>query len=84
MSQMAPEKAQPVGVLMETVVGTGKWPYDGLPINPPIDITVNQLSGGSVYLITGILNIPTRTTGLGAGLEVSWTNFREEAPFMVR
>lgn len=82
LSQMVPEKAQPIGVLLETIVGTTKWPYDGLPLNPPIIPVLNLTTGGVSYTTIPDSNVPTRVqNGFGgSGLTVTWVNFIPEYP----
>ena len=70
LSQLVPAKAQPVGVLLETVTGAGKWPYTGLPLAPPNnDISVKPVTGGFGYIPS--TGVPTGTSYFGnTGLEV--------------
>jgi hypothetical protein len=49
LAQTVPEKAQPIGVLLETVIGSGKWSFTGLPVNPPVDYNAIMQIGGSNY-----------------------------------
>jgi hypothetical protein len=49
LAQTVPEKAQPIGVLLETIVGSGKWNFTGIPINPPEDYNMYLQIGGANY-----------------------------------
>lgn len=80
LSQIVPEKAQPIGVLLETIVGTGKWIYDGLPVVAPLDLTVEQQIGGANYVINVPAAVPTRSFDGNTGLTVNWTEFDATVP----
>lgn len=73
LSQMVPDKAQPIGTLLETIVGTGKWPYDGLPVTRPVDSINTIEQGGANYLINGSTIGTRASSGTGTGLTVNWT-----------
>ena len=82
LSQSVPEKAQPIGIVMETVVGTGKWTYTGLQTNPDneIDESVILTTGGVVYGDPSTLgNTPLRG-GTGTSAEGAWTGSINTAP----
>lgn len=83
LPQTIPENAQPIGILMETVVGTGKWSYTGLPIETT-DTISEIVQGGMVYGNPSVLgNVPLRTnTGLGTGGESTWTTFNPDEPYL--
>jgi hypothetical protein len=82
LSQMAPEKAQPVGVLMETITGTGRWPYDGLPVVAPEDNEIISTTGGVSYTIAPGPTVPTRTDGAGDGtITTTWTSYNASEPY---
>lgn len=81
LSQSVPERAQPIGIMLETVIGTGQWTYTGLPLGNSNTLTVvNVVNGGVSY--PNVNNAPLRTnTGGGAGGEAEWDNFNEFSPF---
>jgi len=74
--QSPPEKAVPIGVVLETVKGKGKWTYTGLITNSRNipSVLETTLGGGSLLDIvtSGALSAPTRG-GTGAGLTTVWT-----------
>ncbi len=81
LSQSVPERAQPIGIVLETVIGTGQWTYTGLPLGNDDTLTiVNVVNGGVSY--PDVNSVPLRTnTGAGAGGEAEWDNFNEFSPF---
>lgn len=80
LSQIVPEKAQPIGVLLETIVGTGKWVYDGLPVVAPFELTVEQQFGGANYITNVPVAVPTRSFDGNSGLTVNWSEFDSTSP----
>lgn len=82
LSQMVPEKAQPIGVVMETIEGTGKWPYTGIPLDPPLDETIVFLFGGSNYGISVPSEVGTRNgnPGVQSGMTVTWSMVTSSFP----
>lgn len=86
LPQSVPEKAQPIGIMMETIVGTGKWTYTGLPLDNS-DYSGSIVSGGALYgSPTTLGNTPLRTNTLGGGLvmpgEAAWTDFESDPPYL--
>lgn len=93
LSQEVPEKAQPIGVIMETIEGTGKWPYTGLTV-PVVDGSVdtelangggsNYRTGnlvGTVQVRESVITPPTYTFVVGA---VTYNSSNPEYPFLSR
>ena len=80
LSQTVPERAQPIGIVIETIVGTGQWSYTGLPIETTFDL--NVVTGGVTYgspLVLG--STPLRTnTGIGSGGTVDWVTNTPSPP----
>jgi hypothetical protein len=82
--QSPPEKSVPIGVVLESVKGKGKWTYTGLITNGRT-VEVAELSdgGGSLVNIPGgatPIYAPTRTSGAGTGLTVTWTGNITDPP----
>lgn len=79
--QSSPEKSQPIGVLLETIVGTGKWPYTGLPLEF-FSIFPELTPNGAVYVDpSAAVSFSTRG-GTGAGMTVEWTTQLTEYPYL--
>lgn len=77
LPQHVPDKAQPIGIVLETIEGTGKWDYSGFSLSD-YDPTVQITKGGVSYLTN-----PTSvdlTGGTGTGKEGTWTTFIEGYP----
>lgn len=74
--QSPPEKAVPIGVVLETVRGKGKWTYTGLITNArniPSSFVSSSGGGSLLDIVTsGAASAPTRG-GTGAGLTAVWT-----------
>lgn len=83
LPQTVPEKAQPIGILMETIEGTGKWTYTGLPVENTVNSyseNCNIIQGGAVYpnpiQISGVL----LSGGSGSGATATWSEFTSSSP----
>lgn len=80
--QVAPEGAQPVGVLLETIVGKGKWTYTAQPLGDEPDLVGELSDGGALYADPNTIN-PTDVTdnvgGVGGGT-VEWTENLPDPP----
>lgn len=83
LPQPAPDKCQPIGIMLETIIGQGKWPYNNLPLTFYEDPTVLLQNGGVTYREqpSTPINIPVRG-GTGAGMEVSWSSYNAPYPFL--
>lgn len=89
LPQTVPEKAVPIGVLLETIRGTGKWPYSGLITNPLEILEYSFQLGGSNYQVVDdteppVITISTRIsyTTITTGLKVGWNSFNGESPYL--
>ena len=75
LPQPSPEKCQPIGILLETIEGKGKWNYTGIPDFSTIDFNeftqIRTTTGGVSYVQSGT-TVPVRG-GTGSNMEVSWT-----------
>lgn len=82
LPQVNPDKAQPIGILLETIRGTGRWSYTALPVDTTTNFDGVLVTGGVVYGNPQVINnTPVRTnTGAGAGGEVAWTTFEDDPP----
>lgn len=80
--QSPPEKAVPIGVVLETIKGKGKWTYTGLITNGR-DIGDPELTSGGGSLLdivtSGAPSAPTRG-GTGTNLTAVWTANTITAP----
>lgn len=79
LAQSVPNKAQPIGVLMESVEGTGKWTYTGLNTTE-YDSTVAIIKGGASY--PSLFTSTPTTGGTGAGAEAQWSQNITEPGFL--
>lgn len=74
LPQPAPEKCQPIGILLETIEGKGKWDYTGIPDFSTINFEefsdISPQKGGVSYVQSGTI-VPVRG-GTGSNMEVSW------------
>lgn len=77
LPQHVPDKAQPIGIVLETIEGTGKWDYSGFSLSEYV-FTVELTKGGVSYLINPV-SVPL-SGGTGAGKKGTWTTFIEEYP----
>ena len=70
LSQDVPEKAQPIGVILETIKGTGRWPFTGLPLNEiSSSLFIDNLFNGDGSNNYGAGNF--RVIGAGLGISVN-------------
>jgi len=76
LSQTNPEKAQPIGVLLERIEGSGKWPYTGLVLSDITnDRTLTSLEiGGISYVDPSTITEMDLRGGTGANIKGIWTN----------
>lgn len=83
LSQSVPEKAQPIGIILETIEGKGKWTYTGLS-QTTSDFIGSIVTGGVVYPSPSEAgNTPLRTnTGGGSGGSGAWTTNLPDEPFL--
>lgn len=84
LTQTVPDKAQPIGIVLETIIGTGKWPYTGIP-NAVIDNNLVGSLGGADYIDqTTPTAVSTRVAApsLATGLTVEWTDFNPLYPYL--
>jgi hypothetical protein len=83
LPQNNPEKAQPIGILLETIRGTGRWSYTAQPLEFYIEPNVIGTGGVSYGNPTTINPTNIRTnTGAGVGGTLSWTEFNSNTPFL--
>jgi len=86
LPQTVPEKAKPIGILMETVRGTGRWTYTGLVTDATVESSI--ATGGVAYGDPSTINNTEIRTSVGAGVageldgDVSWTVFDPLSPFL--
>lgn len=76
LSQHVPDKAQPIGIVMETIDGTGKWDYSGFDLST-YDSTVTITTGGVSYPSPSSTDL---TGGTGAGKEGLWVTYISSYP----
>lgn len=79
LAQTAPEKCQPIGVLLETIEGKGKWEYNSLLKEFPSTLVASLTNGGVSY--PNPVTIPVRG-GTGSNMEVTWTEYLQSSPFL--
>jgi hypothetical protein len=75
LAQTVPEKSQCIGVLLETIIGSGKWAFTGLPLTPPEDYTLHLQIGGADYRKSNEItpfDMDVRG-GTGIGMTVQYT-----------
>lgn len=82
LPQPNPEKCQPIGILLETIEGKGKWEYSGLQ---NLDFLENLNIFESLITQGGVSYVKSNTTvsvrgGSGSGMEVVWTENLTESP----
>ena len=82
LSQIVPECSQPIGILLETIVGKGKWTYTSQPLGEDADLTGTLSEGGVLYADPNDIN-PTNVTdnvgGVGGGT-VEWLTNIQDPP----
>jgi len=87
LPQEVPAKSYPIGTLLETIHGTGRWTYTGLPIasenTASFNVFTALVTGGAVYgdPLLALTSIPLRD-GTGTGMEGTWSEFNEYAPYL--
>jgi hypothetical protein len=83
LNQSPPEKSVPIGVVLETIRGKGKWTYTGLITNARNILTELETTSGGGSLLdivtSGAASAPTRD-GTGTGLTAVWTENVITAP----
>lgn len=76
LPQEVPAKSVPIGTLMETIEGTGRWTFTGLPIGEPtgsFNAFPYLVTGGAVYANHLLDPIPLRD-GSGTGMTGTYTD----------
>lgn len=82
LPQPAPEKCQPIGVVLETIIGQGKWTYTNLPVTLYEEVINLQQGGVSYFQQTDPPTaIPVRG-GSGTLMEAEWSTYNELFPFL--
>jgi hypothetical protein len=83
LPQTNPELAHPIGILLETIQGTGKWTFTGLPLDSiTFPTTVDPVVSGAVYGSGVTLgNTPLRG-GSDTGKEATFTTLNQYYPIL--
>lgn len=82
LSQAVPDKAKPIGILLETIEGTGKWDYTGLPTVFQNVSKYEALTAGGVSYVAPVVTSDTRTDGAGTGMTITWSTATTAAPYL--